>query len=83
MLVLEGVSVALILALTAIVLFKHGAPVDHAQLSLHGMKPATLGLGVVIAIFEPGRIRERDLEETHSRFALPAGVPAEEALAVS
>ena len=51
MLVLEGVSVALILALTAIVLFKHGAPVDHAQLSLHGMKPATLGLGVVIAIF--------------------------------
>ena len=51
MLILEGVSVALILALTAIVLFKHGPPVDPAQFSLHGMKPSSLGLGVVIAIF--------------------------------
>ncbi|BDI30410.1 amino acid permease [Capsulimonas corticalis] len=51
MLVLEGVSVALILALTFIVLFKHGAPVDHAQLTLSGTKPFSLGLGVVIAIF--------------------------------
>jgi len=51
MLILEGISVALILALTAVVLFKHGPPVDHAQLSLHGMKPSSLGLGVVIAIF--------------------------------
>jgi len=51
MLALEGISVALILVLTAVVLFKHGPPVDHAQLSLHGIKPASLGLGVVIAIF--------------------------------
>jgi amino acid transporter len=51
MLFFEGVSVALILTLTAVVLFKHGPPIDHAQLSLHGMKPSSLGLGVVIAIF--------------------------------
>ena len=51
MLALESVSVALILMLTFIVLFRHGAPVDHAQLSLHGLKPSSLGLGVVIAIF--------------------------------
>ncbi len=51
MLALEGISVALILVLTGVVLFRHGLPVDHAQLSLHGMKPSSLGLGVVIAIF--------------------------------
>ena len=51
MLILEGISVAFILMLLSVVLFKHGVPVDHAQLTLHGMKPANLGLGVVIAIF--------------------------------
>ena len=51
MLILEGISVALILVLTFIVLFKHGLPVDHAQLTLHGLKTSSLGLGVVIAIF--------------------------------
>jgi amino acid transporter len=51
MLILEGISVALILGLTFIVLFRHGFPVDHAQLTLQGMKPSSLGLGVVIAIF--------------------------------
>ncbi len=51
MLVLEAVSVALILLLTFVVLFKHGSPVDTAQLSLHGLKMKSLGLGVVIAIF--------------------------------
>ena len=51
MLILEGVSVALILVLTFIVLFKHGAPIDHAQMTLHGIKLKDMGLGVVIAIF--------------------------------
>ena len=51
MLILEAISVALILVLTFIVLFKHGVPVDHAQLTLHGMKLKDMGLGVVIAIF--------------------------------
>jgi amino acid transporter len=51
MLVLEAVSVALILVLSFIVLFKHGFPVDHAQLTLKGMKLSNMGLGVVIAIF--------------------------------
>ena len=51
MLILEGISVAFILMLMFVVLFKHGVPVDHAQLTLQGMKPKDLGLGVVIAIF--------------------------------
>ena len=51
MLILEGISVAFILMLMFVVLFKHGIPVDHAQLTLQGMKPGNLGMGVVIAIF--------------------------------
>ncbi|MBV9850813.1 MAG: APC family permease [Armatimonadetes bacterium] len=51
MLVLEGISVAFIVMLMGVVLFKHGVPVDHAQLTLHGMKMKGMGLGVVIAIF--------------------------------
>ena len=51
MLALEAISVAFILMLTFIVLFKHGSPVDTAQLTLHGMQLKSLGLGVVIAIF--------------------------------
>jgi amino acid transporter len=51
MLFLEGISVALILVLTFIVLFKHGIPVDHAQMTLHGIKLKDMGLGVVVAIF--------------------------------
>ncbi len=51
MLALEGISVALILVLAAVVLFKHGPPVDHAQMTLSGLNPKSLGLGVVIAIF--------------------------------
>ena len=51
MLVLEGVSVALILVLTAIVLFHHGLPVDRDQLTLKGASVSNMGFGVVVAIF--------------------------------
>lgn len=51
MLILEGMSVALILLLAFVVLFHHGLPVDHAQLSLKGASLSNMGFGVVVAIF--------------------------------
>ena len=50
-LVLEGLSVACILSLAAIVLFSHGLPVDHSQLTLTGVGPHGLSLAVVACIF--------------------------------
>ncbi|MGO8672979.1 MAG: APC family permease [Capsulimonadaceae bacterium] len=51
MLLLEVVSVALILVLTAVVLFHKGLPVDHGQMSLNKVTFSMIGFGVVIAIF--------------------------------
>jgi amino acid transporter len=51
MLLLEGASVALILFLCWVVLFKHGFAVDHAQISLSGASFSGIALGVVTAIF--------------------------------
>lgn len=47
----EGVSVACILALGAVILFKHGFPVDTAQLKAQGMTLHDLSLAVVITVF--------------------------------
>jgi amino acid transporter len=51
MLVLEGVSVALITVLGFIVLTHHGFAIDADQVSLKGNTLSTLGLGVVVAVF--------------------------------
>ncbi len=51
MLFLEGISVALILILAAVVLFHHGIPVDKDQLTLKGTSFSSMGFGVVVAIF--------------------------------
>ncbi len=51
MLVLEGLSVACILALSAVILFKHGFHVDTAQTSLHGFSLKSLDFSVVVCIF--------------------------------
>ena len=50
-LVLEGLSVLCILALACVVLFRHGLPVDHAQLTLKGIKLNGMSLAVVTCIF--------------------------------
>jgi amino acid transporter len=51
MLILEGVSLLFILALTVLVLFHHGFPIDHDQITLKGMSFSMLGFGVVVAVF--------------------------------
>lgn len=51
MLAFEVTSVALIILLAAIVLLKHGFAVDHAQLTLQGVSPSSLGIGLVLAFF--------------------------------
>jgi amino acid transporter len=51
MLVLEGVSVALILALCFITLGGHPSVADTAQFDLHTLPWSSVGLGVVVAIF--------------------------------
>ncbi len=51
MLVLETISVAIICTLVGIVLFKHGAHVDLAQLHLEGVGRASIGLGIATAVF--------------------------------
>ena len=51
MLLLEGVSVALILLLCAIVLFGQKSPVDMNQIGLQGASFSGIALGVVTAIF--------------------------------
>lgn len=50
-LVLEGLSVACILALAGVVLFKHGFHVDTAQTSLSGIHLRGMGLAIVACIF--------------------------------
>ena len=47
----EGISVTLILALAAVVLFKHGFTVDTDQLKLKGVTPHGMSLAVVACIF--------------------------------
>jgi amino acid transporter len=51
MLVVEGLSVALILLLCAIVLFGHNSAIDPAQIELQGASFSGISLGVVVAIF--------------------------------
>ena len=51
MLVLEGLSMTLILALCFIVLNNHGFAIDTAQFQLAKLPLGSLGLGVVVAIF--------------------------------
>ena len=51
MLVLEGVSVAMILVLCCIVLGHHGFAIDTTQFQLAKLPIGSLGLGVVVAIF--------------------------------
>ena len=50
-LVLEGLSVACILALSAFILFKHGSPIDSSQLKLSGFSLKGLDFSVVVCIF--------------------------------
>jgi amino acid transporter len=50
-LLFEAASVACILALAAVILFKHGSPVDTAQLQVKGMTLHGLSLAVVVCIF--------------------------------
>lgn len=51
MLILEVASIGFIVALSCIVLFHKGFPVDHAQLTLKGTTFSMIAFGVVIAIF--------------------------------
>jgi amino acid transporter len=51
MLVLEGLSMALIAVLCFIVLFQHHVAVDSAQFDPHTVPWSNIGLGVVVAIF--------------------------------
>ncbi len=51
MLAFEGASVACILALAGVILFKHGVKVDTAQTGLKGVDLKGMGLAVVICIF--------------------------------
>ena len=50
-LVLEGLSVACILALSCFILFKHGSPIDSSQLKLSGFTLKGLDFAVVVCIF--------------------------------
>ena len=40
-----------ILLLAAVVLVKHGIAIDHAQLTLQGVSPSSLGIGLVLVFF--------------------------------
>jgi amino acid transporter len=51
MLILEGLSVALILGLCFIVLFQHHLALDSAQFDAHTLPWSSIGLGVVVAVF--------------------------------
>ena len=50
-LVLEGLSVACILALSCFILFKHGSPIDSSQIRLRGFSLKGLDFAVVVCIF--------------------------------
>lgn len=51
MLKLEFLSVGLIMMIVGLVLWKHGWTVDFGQLSLSGVKPESVRMGMVMAIF--------------------------------
>ncbi len=51
MLILEGISVAFIMLLCAIVLFQHHFALDTAQFDVGALPWSSVGLGVVVAIF--------------------------------
>ena len=51
MLLLEGISVALITLLCVVTLGQHGFAIDPAQYQVSGLHLSSLGLGVVVAIF--------------------------------
>ena len=51
MLWIEGISVAIILFVVVLVLFRRGGHVDTAQLRLHAMTGSGLRLGLVLALF--------------------------------
>ncbi len=51
MLLLEGVSVALITVLCIVTLGQHGFAIDPAQYTLSSLHVSSLGLGIVVAIF--------------------------------
>jgi amino acid transporter len=51
MLWMEGISVACIVLVLVLILFRHGLHVDRAQLSLHGASPSGIRLGLVLAMF--------------------------------
>jgi amino acid transporter len=50
-LLFEALSVTCIVALSCVILFKHGFPTDTAQLKVHGMTLHDLSLAVVITVF--------------------------------
>ncbi len=50
-LIFEAASVACIISLACVILFKHGFPTDTAQLKVQGMTPHDLSLAVVITVF--------------------------------
>jgi amino acid transporter len=50
-LLLEGLSVICILALSAFILFKHGSPIDTSQIKLTGFSLKGLDFSVVVCIF--------------------------------
>jgi len=50
-LILEGLSVACILALSCFILFKHGSPIDTDQIKLSGFSLKGLDFSVVVCIF--------------------------------
>jgi amino acid transporter len=50
-LVFEGLSVACILSLAAVVLFRHGVSIDTSQLRLHGVSLRGMDFAIVICIF--------------------------------
>jgi amino acid transporter len=51
MLWMEGISVACIVFVLVLILFKHGLHVDREQLSLRGASPSGIRLGLVLAMF--------------------------------
>lgn len=51
MLYFESLSIVLILALAVVVLVKHGFTLDTSQLSLQGVSPTSIRIGLVLAFF--------------------------------
>jgi amino acid transporter len=51
MLWMEGISVACIVLVLVLILFRHGLHIDREQLSLRGASPSGIRLGLVLAMF--------------------------------